>query len=141
MMENPSFEESNLAGESGSGKPMDSELSHLSKLCFHMNLLFWNCKDAASDNFIVNLVDLSRMHDPCVVILVELKVSSIAARSFIRWSRLNQVLVAEAQVFSRGIWVLWDDQRIHVEKLAIHNQIITVVVMENNQFLGSLCFP
>lgn len=83
------------------------------------------------------------MHDPSIIILVELKVSSSAARTLIGGSSLNQMLVAEAQGFAQGIWVLWDDKRIHIEQLVVHAQIITVVVMDNNSIswllTASLC--
>lgn len=49
-----------------------------------MNILFWNYRGVASDNFLVTMFDLLCIHNPYIVILVEPKYLVVQAEVFYR---------------------------------------------------------
>lgn len=61
-----------------------------------MNIRLWNCRGTALEIFVLSMVDLLRIHDPCIVILVEPKVSNNTAWVCLERPKLNQMIVYKA---------------------------------------------
>lgn len=74
-----------------------------------MNCIFWNCRGAASKEFISSLVDLIHLHKPLFISLLEKKTHSSAASRLLQKTHLNKMVASKAWGFSGGIWLLWDD--------------------------------
>lgn len=81
---------------------------------------------------------LIKSHHPCILILVETCVDSSYVDRIVAKSNMTHSMVAEAQGFSKGIWILWNSNCIQIKPVAIDNQIITVVVCNNKSKLWLL---
>lgn len=72
-----------------------------------MKMLGWNCRGAASRDFVNLIHDIKKEYDVSMMFLVETHVNSnhvISRFGFDNW------FVEEAQGQSGGIWVLWNFQ-------------------------------
>lgn len=100
-------------------------------LCDFMDLsvLSWNCRGAHSARFHRHMRELTRLHKPSVLILLETKTqSSQSISSICKYSNLLQFTCAEAHGYAGGIWVLWDPHFVDLEVVSIDDQIITAIV-------------
>lgn len=94
-----------------------------------LRFLSWNCRGAKSALFHRHLKTLVGMHKPNMLALLETKVHSDKSISRIcNYSSLNRFVCVEAQGFSSGIWLLWDDSSIDFEVVVVDHQIVTGLV-------------
>lgn len=91
-----------------------------------MDCLFWNCRGTTSSIFLASLVYLLSMYRPSILLFVETKVYSSAANIILQNSNFNKICTAEANGFSSGIWVSFEDGCLDLE--SIHTQIVTMDV-------------
>lgn len=68
-----------------------------------MNCLVWNCREAASSDFLSILLDLLHLRKPIILILVETKVQSSIMQNIIHKSYLTKIVVA-AQLVSLMVY-------------------------------------
>lgn len=61
---------------------------------------------------------------------METRCSSTVIAEIFKISMFNQSIVSEAVGFSGGIWILWDSRCLQLESLAIHAQIVTVLICQ-----------
>lgn len=82
-----------------------------------------------SDDFFSVLFEFLRMHRPSSILaLVEIKVHSSAVQIILEKTQFNCIIVAEANGFSRDIWVLWNDTNLKFEILSVYDEIITLAI-------------
>ncbi|TYI02360.1 hypothetical protein ES332_A11G261500v1 [Gossypium tomentosum] len=100
----------------------------LKGLVFFLILIFimsknfvWNCQGVGYPNFGRIMKEYLREVDPCIVVLMETRNSSLKADTMIKIIDLPYSHRVEAVGYSGGIWVLRKDN-IHVEVMVNHMQ-------------------
>lgn len=94
-------------------------------------VIAWNCRGVGSQSALRHLL-LVRSNNPDILILEEPRVHSKFIARITASTRFNAHIVIEANGFSGGIWILWDDSCVHLELVLLDDQIINVVVWSNN---------
>ncbi|GLT51127.1 hypothetical protein SLA2020_245580 [Shorea laevis] len=56
---------------------------------WNMNILSWNCREAANQNFLNHVLDLKRMHSPAIMLIMEIKLTGDKAQAIA--SRIFQI--------------------------------------------------
>lgn len=90
--------------------------------------LTWNCRGASSRAFLRHLRDLLTVHKPDILILLETRCVTDVVQEIFKFSALTDSIVSEAHGFAGGIWILWNRDKLHLEPLAVHDQIVSVLV-------------
>ncbi|KAK8998643.1 hypothetical protein V6N11_084030 [Hibiscus sabdariffa] len=90
---------------------------------FMTSLMFWNCQDAASPSFSSYHKDYVHEFRPKIVAIFEPRISGALTDRVLRKLPFNHSIRVEAQGFSGGVWILWDDSVV-VEVLHIANKFI-----------------
>lgn len=104
-----------------------------------LKFLSWNCRGAKSAVFHRHLRHLVESHKPNMLALLEPKVHSNKSISRIcHYASLNRFACVEAQGFSGGIWLLWDDESIDFELVAADHQTIMGIVRFRHQVFSVL---
>lgn len=60
-----------------------------------IDILFWNFRGVASDDFLTSLKDFLRNHNPSMVVLVETKTSNAKIRIILRISNFDSIATSE----------------------------------------------
>ncbi|RYR27722.1 hypothetical protein Ahy_B01g051758 [Arachis hypogaea] len=97
-----------------------------------MIIFSWNCRGAASQSFTRTLKEYLIMHKPDLVILQETRCSGDTARRTIDRSGFAFSHVQDANGFSGGIWILWNDPNISVKVVRSCVQFIHMEVTHEN---------
>ena len=92
-----------------------------------MRLFVWNCQGAASKSFFRTFKHFVPEHRPQVVVLVEPRIAGTRADNFIKKSAFQFSYRIEAQGFSGGIWILWNDL-VEIQIIGTHFQFIHMKV-------------
>jgi len=91
-------------------------------------ILAWNVQGAGSSNFLFTLKELIRIYSLKIMILVETKISGIAANEVCKKIAFDGVFCVEANGFKGGIWVLWREEELHLRVLSSSDQYATLEV-------------
>ncbi|XP_071939846.1 uncharacterized protein [Coffea arabica] len=91
-------------------------------------IICWNCRGAVNSRFWRNLKEIIRDNDPMILVLVETRTSSDKGARILRRFNFNQMAFVEAQGFSGGIWMFWNDREVEVEVVSTNWQIVNTVV-------------
>lgn len=92
----------------------------------------WNCRGAGSKDFLREMFEWRRVHNPSIIVLIETEISGSRADAIcnklgkIHWVR------SDAEVFSGGIWLLWDESVINVVPMDANRYFIHAVVSLKN---------
>lgn len=78
-------------------------------------IVAWNCKGVGSLNVLRHLLFLIKCNNSDILILVETHVDSRYVSHILEKTHFTHFMAAEAIAFSGGIWVIWDDSKLHVE--------------------------
>ncbi|KAG5541735.1 hypothetical protein RHGRI_021533 [Rhododendron griersonianum] len=98
-----------------------------------MKILMWNCRGAASPHFRRHLADMVRDHHPLFVIITETRISGVRAKSISESLGFTHSVVADSVGFAGGIWLLWNDDVVRCDVLAItHQEIHASVQVHKN---------
>lgn len=94
------------------------------------SFFFWNCWGAGAKNTQLYIKDILHVHKPCLMALLETRVSSSHAQALLARSYFTNLEYVEVVGYAGGIWVFWDQSRIQVEPISSHDQILTVLVTD-----------
>ena len=78
-------------------------------LFISMSIFIWNCQGAANPKFIATLRSFLQNLKPLMVVLVEPRISGVRADKAIKKIGLPHSHRVEANGFSGGIWLLWEN--------------------------------
>ncbi|GLT77972.1 hypothetical protein SLA2020_495240 [Shorea laevis] len=92
-----------------------------------MKILIWNCRGAASESFKRHVMDLKATHRPCMMLIMETKVSGDRAKAIASHLYPNYHIV-DANGFAGGLWLLWDASQISADVIADSDQAIHAIV-------------
>ena len=70
--------------------------------------MVWNCQGAASKSFRSVIKSLIAIHKPCMLVLLEPRISKIKAELLIHFLKFHNFYRVEALGYSGGIWILWN---------------------------------
>ena len=73
------------------------------------SILFWNVQGAASNGFHLSFRTLIKAFSPKMVVLMEARISGAKADAFIKHSGFDRSHRVEAEGFSGGILILWNN--------------------------------
>lgn len=91
----------------------------------------WNCKDCFSPKFIAICKQFVRSHKPRILILLETWINGEKANKVIRRLGFQFNIQQDAEGFSGGIWILWNDPGFNIQLIFTHRQLIHVFVTFN----------
>ncbi|XP_061998915.1 uncharacterized protein LOC133716212 [Rosa rugosa] len=92
------------------------------------NLLFWNARGAGGDDFRSAISDLVKMNNVDFLIICEPRVQFIKAKKHLLGLGFNEFEIKEANGFSGGIWMVWNNSKFKVEVIDSNSQSITVKI-------------
>lgn len=95
-------------------------------------VLCWNCRGAASKDFLREMLDMKRTHKPTMIVLLEPQISGSEATEVCRKLGVTRWLRSEASGFSGGVYLLWNNDAIEVELLSVHKSYIHVAIESAN---------
>lgn len=78
-------------------------------------------------------MELLRVHRPDILILIEPKISGEIATKVCKKLKKIHWILSEADGFSSGVWVLWDEDDIQVSPRYIHHQFIHMSIVSGDQ--------
>lgn len=78
-------------------------------------IVSWNCRGAASREFLVEVKEILRQYRPQMLIILEPQVSGAVADKVCKSLGRSKWIRAKALGFSRGIWILWEEGHFEVE--------------------------
>lgn len=80
----------------------------------------WNCHGAKSDKVLREFKEFKRTNMPVLVILLEPMISEANANEVFKKFGKTRRICSEADSFSGGIWVVWDDKEIKIKTEVCH---------------------
>lgn len=94
----------------------------------NMNLLIWDCRGSLNPTFCSNVIDLVRIHNPAIFILMETKASGDRARKIADIVPFDRAIFANSIGLSGGLWLLWDSSHVDIAELLSTEQEIHAMV-------------
>ncbi|CAL5337501.1 unnamed protein product [Camellia sinensis] len=93
-----------------------------------LRLLFWNCREADSNKFKRNIVEIIKTHKPEILVLMETKVTYSQMSNF--FNRLGFTTSSVVDPVGRvdGIWIIWDTSQVNVITSTVNSQLIHATV-------------
>ncbi|XP_021827477.1 uncharacterized protein LOC110768097 [Prunus avium] len=91
----------------------------------------WNVRGAASTKFKSTMLDLIRIHRMDILFVCEPRISGEKAISVVKSLGFHCFEIVDAIGFSGGLWLLWDNSKVHVEILGTSDQTISACVSWN----------
>lgn len=92
------------------------------------HILFWNARGAGSEKFRTAVIDLVRMNKIDFLIICEPRVQFSKAKKTLLKLGFNEFEVREANGFSGGIWMLWNNTKVQITVVDTSFQSISVKV-------------
>ncbi|XP_028772906.1 uncharacterized protein LOC114730056 [Neltuma alba] len=103
----------------------------------------WNCRGAGNRCFPRTVKDIVYKLQIDVLCLMETRISGTRADGVIRKLGFSNWIRLEASGFARGIWVLWNEDSMHVDYICSSTQIIhckIVDVKHNESFFATFVY-
>ena len=97
-----------------------------------MNIFVWNVQGAGSKEVLNILREHIHMYKPCIVALVETRISGSRAQLVCDKIGFRNRFRVEAQGFQGGIRVLWNSEEIRIEVITSHEQFVTVEIKSHD---------
>ncbi|KAI5333778.1 hypothetical protein L3X38_023910 [Prunus dulcis] len=88
----------------------------------------WNARGVASTKFITNMLDLICSQHLDIVFVCEPWISGVKASSIVKSLSLPCFEIVGPMGFCGWLWLLWNDQKVHVEIIGTHDQVIAACV-------------
>ncbi|XP_075651899.1 uncharacterized protein LOC142622333 isoform X2 [Castanea sativa] len=104
------------------------ECLHFLSINFTMNVIAWNCREALKPTFQGHIHDLVQNHDPAIMIVMETKLGGKRAKEITDHLPFDGALHTKTIGYARGLWLLWNSDKVEVEALANTEQEIHVEV-------------
>lgn len=93
------------------------------------SILCWNCSGVGNRDFMREVLDLKRNYNPSTIVLLEPKISGWGASDVSRRIGKTHWIRLEADSFSGGVCLLWEEDSIKIGLLNVHKFFIHVAVM------------
>ena len=93
-----------------------------------MNIIAWTCRGALKPTFQGHIHDLVQNHDSTIMIAMETRLGDSKAKEIIDRLLFDGALHTGTIGYARGLWLLWNSDRVEVEALANTEQEIHVEV-------------
>lgn len=90
--------------------------------------LVWNVRGAGGKLFPRTVSNLKQVYGFEVLCIVEPRISGKRAQNIIKSLNFEKSYIVEAQGFSGGMWLLWNDSVVSMEVLSHTSQTITVLM-------------
>ncbi|GLT87033.1 hypothetical protein SLE2022_051370 [Rubroshorea leprosula] len=97
-----------------------------------MKIISWNCRGALKVGFCKGVMDLKRIHNPAMLLILETKISGQNAREVADSLGFPKSCIVNSDGLAGGLWLLWDDSRLTVDILSTSNQAIHAVIQVSN---------
>ncbi|KAL5831677.1 hypothetical protein ACOSQ4_017031 [Xanthoceras sorbifolium] len=89
---------------------------------------------AGKKSFPKTVLDLKNIHNFDMIAILEPRISGIRASRVIKRLGFSDSFILEANGFSGGIWILWNNNRINMQVLASSKQSVTLLVDDVNKW-------
>ena len=96
-------------------------------------MMVWNYQGVGNQVFLNTMKELIRRYNPCILALLETKVSGVTADKVCRSISFDGVHRFEAQGFRGGIWVLWRMDELDLQLIKSSHQFITMKVQRRHE--------
>lgn len=73
------------------------------------------------------------MHKQHILILVKTRVHSRCIDKLMCKSNFTSKIAAEATGYSSGIWILWDENSLHLDPVSINEQIVNMLLYQHKK--------
>lgn len=97
-------------------------------LCLIMNILIWNSRGDLKPSFQAYIHELSRRHDSAILVVMETKLGGSKAKEVTDRLPFDGAIHTKTIGFSDGLWLLWNEDKVEIEKLAKTEQEIHVEI-------------
>ncbi|GLT73561.1 hypothetical protein SLA2020_454110 [Shorea laevis] len=97
-----------------------------------MKIISWNCRGALKAGFRKSVMDLKRIHNPAMLLILETKIAGQNARDVADSLGFQKSCIVNSDGLAGGLWLLWDDARLSVDILSTSNQAIHAVIQVSN---------
>ncbi|GKU97282.1 hypothetical protein SLEP1_g10449 [Rubroshorea leprosula] len=97
-----------------------------------MKIISWNCRGALKAGFRKGAMDLKRIHNPAMLLILETKIYGQNAQEVADSLGFPNSCVVNSDGLTGGLWLLWDDSRLTVDILSTSNQATHAVIQVSN---------
>ena len=97
-----------------------------------MKIIIWNSRGTLKPNFQSHIRDLVQNHDPAIMVIMETKLGGARAKEIIDRLPFDGAIHTEPIGYARGLWLLWNLNRVEVEALAEQEIHVEVKVCPSN---------
>ncbi|XP_050259843.1 uncharacterized protein LOC126704898 [Quercus robur] len=105
-----------------------------------MNIIIWNSRGSLKPNFQSYVGELAHNHNPAILVVMETKISGDRAKEIIDRLPFDRAIHSETIGYSRGLWLLWNSDRVEVSLISKTEQEIHATVKVCNSDLSWLFF-
>ena len=93
-----------------------------------MNIVIWNSRGALKPNFQSHVHGLAQIHDPAIFVVMETKLGGDKAREITDRLPFDGAIYTDMIGYAGGLWLLWNSDRVEIQRLASTEQEIHVEV-------------
>ncbi|GKV05206.1 hypothetical protein SLEP1_g17240 [Rubroshorea leprosula] len=97
-----------------------------------MKIISWNCRGAAKQSFQSSAMDLKRIHNPCIMLILETKISGDQAIAKARALGFPHFHCVDFDGLAGGLWILWNDSEVTLDIVSTNAQAIHATVKVRN---------
>ncbi|GKV49249.1 hypothetical protein SLEP1_g56010 [Rubroshorea leprosula] len=97
-----------------------------------MKIISWNCRGAAKQSFQSSAMDLKRIHNPCIMLILETKISEDHAIAKARALGFPHFHCVDSDGLAGGLWILWNDSKVTLDIVSTNAQAIHAIVKVRN---------
>lgn len=99
---------------------------------FLPKILAWNCRGAGSQRALRHLIFVFQCYQPNILILLEPGIHSNFIVNILAKTCFTDFIVAEANGYSGGIWVIWNAHKLHVDPVSTDEQVVNAFIWVTN---------
>ena len=79
-----------------------------------MKIIVWNCRGALKPNFQSHVRELTRNHNPAVLVVMETRIRGDRAKEITDYLPFGGAIHMDTIGYAGGIWLLWNLDRVEV---------------------------
>ena len=93
-----------------------------------MDIIIWNSRGALKPNFQSYVGDLVHDHNPAIMVVMETKIGGARAKEITDRLPFDGAIHMNTIGYARGLWLLWNSDKVDITELANIEQEIHVEV-------------
>ena len=93
-----------------------------------MNIILWNSRGALKPNFQNYVREFAQNHDPAIMVITETKIGGERAKEITDRLPFDMAIHTDTIGYAKGLWLLWNSDRVEISLLAKTEQEIHVTV-------------